>query len=385
MAVADPKLYDEYAALLHEATERDLRLIPVLHGSASIRVPPLAGTRLWADFRDLSSVEYDAKVAALAAVIRGGGPLAEPRTVDGRVVPVEVLEAVRPAQSRLASPPPRPEFVVTYAKPDAEYGTRLVDWLTRSGLPAWSIADLTWGSRWVHEIRQRLRHALAVVVVMSPAAEDSEDVEREILEGQWYGREFFPVLLRGDRNFLLASSWHFDARGGVLPGDAELRRLRRIHQAHLSGRPVAPPEPAMLPVRAPVARIPDGIPLRRLRAFLKEGELAHADLLTTSLVLAAARRLDAGWMVQKDARELPASLLSGIDAAWSEQTGGWQGFQQQIDLYRLERDQGSDFLDLAAAYGWKTTASPVIRTWGAVGRRQRVRLGSILSRSRRRS
>jgi hypothetical protein len=62
-------------------------------------------------------------------------------------------------------------------------------------------------------------------------------------------------------------------------------------------------------------------------------------------------------MVQKDARELPASLLSGIDAAWSEQTGGQQGFQQQMDLYRLERDQGSDFLDLAAAYGWKTTAS----------------------------
>src|SRR5262249_51327512 len=46
-AVADPKLYDEYAALLHEATERELRLIPVLHGPPSIRVPPLAGTRPW--------------------------------------------------------------------------------------------------------------------------------------------------------------------------------------------------------------------------------------------------------------------------------------------------------------------------------------------------
>src|SRR5262249_38010960 len=62
-AVADPKLYDEYAALLHEATERGLRLIPVLHGSASIRVPPLAGTLLWAAFSDLGSVQPDAQVA----------------------------------------------------------------------------------------------------------------------------------------------------------------------------------------------------------------------------------------------------------------------------------------------------------------------------------
>jgi hypothetical protein len=117
MAMADPKLYDEYAALLREATERELRLIPVLHGSASIRVPPLAGTRLWADFRDLSSVEYDAKVAALATVIRGVGPLVKPRTDGGRVVPVEVLEAARSAQSRPPSPPPRPEFVVTAPPP----------------------------------------------------------------------------------------------------------------------------------------------------------------------------------------------------------------------------------------------------------------------------
>jgi hypothetical protein len=192
---------------------------------------------------------------------------------------------------------------------------------------------------------------------MSPAAEDSEDVEREILEGQWHGREFFPVLLRGDRSFLLASSWYFDARGGVLPGDAELRRLRRIHQAYLSGHPVAPPGATTLPIRAPIARIPEGIPLRRLRGFLKEREFAHADLLTTSLVLAAARRLDTGWMDRRDPRVLPASLLAGIDAAWSEQTDGQQGFQQQLDLYRLSGQGGTDFLDLAEAYGWKTATS----------------------------
>jgi hypothetical protein len=35
-----------YAALIREAARRGLLLIPVLHGDAVIRVPPLADTRL---------------------------------------------------------------------------------------------------------------------------------------------------------------------------------------------------------------------------------------------------------------------------------------------------------------------------------------------------
>jgi hypothetical protein len=84
---------------------------------------------------------------------------------------------------------------------------------------------------------------------------------------------------------------------------------------------------------------------------------AHADLLTPSLVLAAARRLDPGGRDRWDPRVRPAPLLAAIDAAWSEQTDGQQGFQQQLDLYRLSGAGGSDFLDLAEAYGWKTAAS----------------------------
>lgn len=358
-ALGDPKLYDEYAALLHQSAERGLRLIPALHGSLRIRMPPLAGTRLWADFRGLGPTEYDDKVAALAAVIPDPPPV-EPRAVSGRAIPVEVLEAARSTRTEPPDAPSPPAFVVTYARPDAEYGNRLVEWVTNAGLPAWSIADLAWGSRWVYEIRQRLRHALAVVVVMSPAAEESEDVEREVLEGQWYGREFFPVLLRGDRNFLLASSSYFDARGGILPGKAELRRLQRIQQARLSGQPTAPPIPAPAPARTTAARKPAGIPLRRLHAFLQEGELAHADLLTTSLLLAAAHRLEAGWMEPADACELPTSLLAGIDAAWSEQTGGQQGFQQQVDLYPHGADD-SDFSNFVEAYGWKAGRDIVFR------------------------
>lgn len=358
-AMSDPEINDEYAALLQQATDRGLRLIPVVHGAATITIAPLLGSRLWADFRDLSATEHDAKVAALAAAIREERPSVDSYTSGGRLVPVEVLQVARAATTRSVTPPPPPGFVVTYAGSDAEYGERLVDWLERAGLPAWSIAKLTPGDRWVHEIRQRLRDALTVLVVMSPASEDSEDVEREILEGRWHGRKFFPVLLAGDRSYLLATSWYFDARGGALPGEPELLRLRRTHQAHLHGGVVPPPEPELpaYSMRAPVARFADGIPLRRLRAYLKEQEYAHADLLTTSLVLEAAQRLETGWIERADASKVPASLLAGIDAAWSELTGGQQGFRRQLDRYRLRNANGTDFLPLAAAYGWREAAT----------------------------
>jgi TIR domain/GUN4-like len=349
-ALTDTNVNDQYAALLRAAAERGLRLIPVLHGPAGIRVAPLAGTRLWVDFRGLGEPDRNAKVADLAALIRHGD--APTAAGDGaRTVRGEVLDAARAA----APPPgvvPRPAFVVTYARPDAAYGERLVDWLTRAGLPAWSIADLPWGSRFVHEIRTWLRHALAIVVVMSPAAEDSEDVEREILEGQRHDRQFFPVLLRGDRNFLLASSWYFDARGGGLPGERELRRLRRVYEAHRSGG-TAPVPDVVVPGLEQVTRSTGVLALRRLRSFLREEEFAHADLLTTSLLLEAAGRLDSGWLAPTHAGAVPSSLLSGIDDAWSGQVAGRQGFRRQLEIYRVRSYHGADFVELTTAYGWR--------------------------------
>src|SRR5690348_10924137 len=69
-ALADAAATDEYAALLREATGRGLQLVPVLYGTVDVRVPPLAGTRVWADFRGLDGAGYDAKVAALARVVQ---------------------------------------------------------------------------------------------------------------------------------------------------------------------------------------------------------------------------------------------------------------------------------------------------------------------------
>lgn len=351
--IADPQVSEEYAAFIDQARKRQLRLIPVLCGNADVEIPPILATRLSVDFRGLSHADHAAKVSRLAEVICGG--TWDPRSpVTGeRAASPEVIGATRREPPRRPAEPAQPSFVVTYAAADARYGERLVGWLKEHDLPAWSIADLAWGSEYIWEIRQQIQHALALVVLMSPAAEDSSDVEREILEGQRHSRRFFPLLVQGERHFLLASSWCFDARGGAWPGSSELRTLQRIHDDHVKGRtPVEPPR--ALPVWQPgtLPRRRSDTEVHRLRTFLKEGELAHADLLTTNMLLTAVGRLEWGWLDESDEARLPEALLTEIDNAWSELTAQRQGFRLQRRLHQLQDPYGGGFMKLATALGW---------------------------------
>jgi hypothetical protein len=58
------------------------------------------------------------------------------------------------------------------------------------------------------------------------------------------------------------------------------------------------------------------------------------------------------------ARNVPLSLLASVDEAWSARTGGRHGFQHQLDLYQVTSGRGSEFLDLATAYGWRVSSDP---------------------------
>ncbi|WFB06078.1 TIR domain-containing protein [Streptomyces sp. LX-29] len=355
----------EYAALVQASTGHGMRLIPVLCGDADI--PPFAATRVWMDFRKLSGDAFNEKAAELARVLRG-----EERVRTGHPER-ELLDLVRPPSRRSPTEPTPASFVVCYARADAGYGEGLVDHLARADLPAWSLGDLTWGDDYLWTIRQRLRHALAVVVLMSPEAEESEDVTREILEGQRHSREFFPILLRGDRNYLLASSWYFDARNGQLPGPEELRLLRRLHPRSAGvdrspvGAPVMPPPPAARargPARAALAPAVRGrTSLSRLEALLAEREFEHADLLTTTLLLESVGRLDTGWLRRADGRRLPDALLSEIDGLWARFSDETHGFRAQARRALLGGGRHADFMALSVAYGWRGSAADAVPTY----------------------
>ncbi|MFI6095867.1 TIR domain-containing protein [Lentzea sp. NPDC051213] len=245
-------------------------------------------------------------------------------------------------------------FFLSYTQADAAYVKRLTEHLEASALPVWLDAKLRWGARVPGEIRDRLATAPGIIVIMSPASERSEWVEREILEGQRHGRPFLPVLLRGHRHFLLAATSFFDARDGRLPGEQEIGELRALLD---SDAPRPGPVTRPVPV-VPVATAPTEVSLRKLRHTLEEGQLAHADILTTSLLLEAGQRLDRGWLRRSDAGRLPVGLLADIDTAWAKFSQGQQGFAMQLARHPGPPEgappgRHRDFLALALTVGWK--------------------------------
>ena len=347
-----PRVLEEYAALVTAAAERGLRFIPVLLGDAD--PPPFAANRVWRDFRNVSAAEYDNKVGELAAVILG--------RAAGATGTRENLDAALSASPRPISEPDEHAVVVCYAAADAAYGGALVGQLRAAGLPAWSVGDLRPGDAHVWKIRQQLRYATAVVVLMSPQSQDSDDITRMILEGLLHGRPFFPILLHGERNYHLANTWYVDARDGRLLGADELDMLHQLYEepgtASLPSGGM-PPSPLQRPGVSAV-RIPAATSLARLERCLKQGEHHYADLLTTEILLEAADRLDDGWMRERHARRLPPELLAGIDAVWSRHTHGRQGFRAQSALARVNSARHSEFLSLTVAYGWRASADDSI-------------------------
>ena len=368
VAVTKPWVREEYAALMHQSVERGLRFIPIIYGE--VEVPPFAANRVALDFRKASGRGYDDKVADLVRAIRGEPrPRGEP---TARTLAEDAARETLRATSRPLSEPDQHAFVVCYAPVDAGYGERLVDDLVEAGLPAWSVGRLQPGDDPMWTIRQQLRFALAVIVLMSPQSQASEDITRMILEGQRHSRVFFPILLRGERNYQLANSWYFDARTGNLPGPAELATLRRLHEGHLTGQSIDLARELLTPpaeLAVPAIQIPSAVSLDRLHGLLEEGETEHADLLTTSLLLAAADRLGSGWMRRPDADALTDNLLAGVDALWSRFSAGRYGFGAQRALAAVRGWRHADFLALSVRYGWRASTEDTVAKYQVFVRR----------------
>jgi hypothetical protein len=367
-ALSQPWLRQEYAALFQASATRDLRLVPILVGDAE--PPPFAATRLPMDFRRLpvDGEAFDERAALLARIIRGDpppGPGDVLRDVHDIQDIQDDLSIVRATPPRPLTAPAEPSVVICYAREDLEYVRRLTHQLATFGLPVWTVGRLTWGDDWVWAIRRQLASALAVVVVMSPQAQAADDLTRDILEGQRHGRAFFPILLSGERHYLLASSWYFDARGGALPGDAELQQLQRLREPGHRTPPASTAVGAVGDVGDVAAvRAPVDASLATLSALLAAGEAEQADVLTTTLLLQEAGRHEFGFIrpVGADAARLPEALLDAVDAAWSGLaaggTPGLHGFRAQLRRSRLEGRGHRAFAALAAAYGWSGSPHP---------------------------
>ncbi|MDT0266269.1 toll/interleukin-1 receptor domain-containing protein [Streptomyces sp. DSM 44915] len=357
-SASSPRALEEYAALATAGATGDLRFIPVLIGDAAR--PPFAANRVWRDFSNVDERGYEQKVEELHAVILRQ-TAGETPGGSGASVREENLAAALPSPPRPLTEPEQRAFVICFAPADAAYGVALADQLRTAGLPVWSAADLKPGDSQFWTIRQQLSYAAAVIVLMSPHSQDSDDITRMILESMLHQRPFFPVLLEGQRNYHLAHTWYVDARDGRLLRPAELKLLRDLNATEGIAQPATPVFPA--PLTRPTVgavRVPPAASLARLESYLAEGEFTHADLHTTAVVLEAADRLDEGWLGARHVRAVPSSVLAGIDAVWADHTHGRQGLRAQAARSRVRRARHADFLALSVVCGWRLSADAAV-------------------------
>jgi predicted nucleotide-binding protein len=74
---------------------------------------------------------------------------------------------------------------ISYGRDDARaYVDRLAEYLAAAGVATWFDQAVTTGDRWLDAIQKSLESAAVVIVVMSPSAEHSPWVTREILWAQ---------------------------------------------------------------------------------------------------------------------------------------------------------------------------------------------------------
>src|SRR5262245_25772696 len=114
---------------------------------------------------------------------------------------------------------------VSYSRSDSAYVAELTAWLTSQGVPVWSDAGIAYGSEWPAALRDAVDRSGAVVVVMSPAAEASEWVDRELARAELKDLPILPLLLDGDPFFRLGSTQYDDVRGRRMPQERFAQRL----------------------------------------------------------------------------------------------------------------------------------------------------------------
>ncbi|MEZ4668661.1 MAG: toll/interleukin-1 receptor domain-containing protein [Anaerolineae bacterium] len=119
------------------------------------------------------------------------------------------------------------KIFVSYSRADKDYAYRLADDLTAHGFSVWIDKRIEHGSDWFDEIQQAIYHADAVVVVMSPEAENSDWCRKEILLAMREKKALYPVLLRGKEFAILIDLQFADVRNGHLPQESYYEHMSR--------------------------------------------------------------------------------------------------------------------------------------------------------------
>ncbi len=138
------------------------------------------------------------------------------------------IERLSPSSKR--APAPKLEFgdvFISYAREDKKYVEKLIVYLKSNDLSVWADNRIDYGEQWWRTIVANLRSCLAMVVVMTPEAEESKWVDREILLADELNKPFFPLLLRGQRFPIFVGTQFHDVSDGGMPPSDFIEALKR--------------------------------------------------------------------------------------------------------------------------------------------------------------
>ncbi len=126
-------------------------------------------------------------------------------------------------------------FFMSYSREDVSYQKRVISELRQRGINVWlDTENLIPGSpAWEREIERAIRAASGIIVLLSPAANNSEWVRREISFAEQNEKRIFPVLIHGDEDdsipLRLSSHQRVDLRRNFDDGIAELENALKEH------------------------------------------------------------------------------------------------------------------------------------------------------------
>lgn len=111
---------------------------------------------------------------------------------------------------------------------DSAYVRLLAEHLTAADIPVWYDYEAAVGAQWTKVIEEKIDTCAAFIVVMTPDANDSNWVEREINQAEHAQRVILPLLLRGSRFFSLGHLEYEDVTAGQMPTPGFIERVRNI-------------------------------------------------------------------------------------------------------------------------------------------------------------
>lgn len=119
---------------------------------------------------------------------------------------------------------------ISYSREDLRYVQALIEHLTTAGIQVWLDKKIATGTRWDTVIKEQIDSAVAVIVIMSPAADESGWVTNEIHHAIEIRKPILPLLLDGKPFFTLTRIHHEDVKGGRMPGESFMTALLDLQE-----------------------------------------------------------------------------------------------------------------------------------------------------------